>query len=220
MAYRVPPPRVHMEPKTPTTACNYALALIILCWCIFDIHWWRCGFRQFLWPDQSFCILHFILANCVAVNKNSFCQPHCEWEESKALWVVPDKQKLKINNWRTPSKRGICTHFVTIVQVAQNLLKFGMLQTCSWILWNIHAQCFRSQGLKSYIVWIQTEKMGGGGVDFVQFCPYFSAFLPTVGTSWVNTAEILLSTVWSTSYTISFWLGLSAQCFFENTLVR
>ena len=27
-----------------------------------------------------------------------------------------------------------------------------------------HAQCFSSQGSKSYIVWRQTEREGGGGV--------------------------------------------------------
>ena len=45
--------------------------------------------------------------------------------------IVQLREQVKLstwpkNNWRAPSKRGVCTYFVVIFQVARNPLKFGV----------------------------------------------------------------------------------------------
>ena len=50
------------------------------------------------------------------------------------------------SNQRAPSKRGVCTYFIAIVQVAQNPLKFGM--PTLFVLRNVHV-LFSTQGNKA-----------------------------------------------------------------------
>ena len=49
---------------------------------------------------------------------------------------------VKNKNWRAPSKRGVCTYFVAIFQVARNPLKFGM--PTLFVLRNVPAVFFFS----------------------------------------------------------------------------
>ena len=129
------------------------------------------------------------------------------------LWDITEAKLQDPYNWRAPSKRGVCTYFVVIFQCAQNPLKFGMqtlflLKKTSNTFLKVppppsnsvkhtHAQCFGSQGSKSYIVWIKTEKEGGGGEGlgwiFTQYFAYFSALLKTkkpTGTFFKSTCQI------------------------------
>ena len=93
------------------------------------------------------------------------------------------------NNWRASSKKGVCTYFVSDLQFARNPLADPFcVKKCPCffhkrankkhvgenppssspptpppIASSTHAQCFGSQGSKSYVFWIRTEKEEGGG---------------------------------------------------------
>ena len=70
-----------------------------------------------------------------------FCAQLCE------MWC-----EMQCSNWKAPSKRGVCTYFVAIVQVAWNPLKFGM--PILFVLKNV-PELFFQEGRK---IWTKLQK--------------------------------------------------------------
>ena len=117
-----------------------------------------------------------------------------------SLFLPSNMAAVQTLYWRAPLKRGVCTYFVAIFQVARNPLQFGMLtlfvlknvpvfsstdgetrlQTCSWkstpsLPPNVKHTCTVFWLSRIEILHcLEMDRDGGGGGDFHTILSIFS----------------------------------------------